>query len=49
MTQHISAYLLSSYFKGAVLLVKYSIPATFETLLLYPLLGLPKRVQRAEP
>jgi len=46
MTQHISAYLLSSYFKAAVLPVKYSIPATFETFGLYPLRGVPKTVQR---
>jgi len=49
MTQHISAYLLSSYFKGAVLPLKYSLPARFETFGLYPLLGIPKTVQRAEP
>ena len=39
----------SSYFKAAVLPVKYSIPATLETFGLYPLLGIPKTVQRAEP
>lgn len=49
MTQHISAYLLSSYFKGAVLPLKYSLPATFETFGIYPLLGVPKTVQRVEP
>jgi hypothetical protein len=49
MRQHISAYLLSSYFKVAVLPVKYSLPATFETFGLYPLRGIPKMVQRAEP
>jgi len=49
MTKHISAYLLSSYFKAAVLPVKYSLPATFETFGLYPLRGVPKTVQRVEP
>ena len=49
ITQQISAYILSSYFKAAVLPVKYSIPATFETFGLYPLLGIPKTVQRGEP
>ena len=38
-----------SYFKAAVLPVKYSLPATFETFGLYPLPGVPKTVQRVEP
>ena len=49
MRKHISAYLLSSYFKAGVLPLIYSLPATFETFGLYPLLGIPKTVQRAEP
>ena len=49
MTQHISAYLLSNYFKAGELPVKYSLPATFETFGLYPLPGVPKTVQRVEP
>ena len=39
----------ANWVKAAVLPVKYSIPATFETFGLYPLRGIPKRAQRAEP
>jgi hypothetical protein len=49
ITQQISAYLLSSYFKVGVLPVKYLLPATFETFGFYPLRGIPKTVQRVEP
>src|SRR4028119_18033 len=49
MRKHISAYLLSSYFKAGVLPLIYSLRATFETFGLYPLRGIPKTVQRVEP